>query len=233
MKKKESRSRPSLKPKHYPYIVPEYDGIGCDFENLSLIQDHIAKFIAPVSWVWCEIASSVIHLDVLVVDPTDTRPFYTLITSGMSQKPMTPTIPEVSNCKYSELVLFLPADWPLNENEMYKEENFWPISMIKKIALFPHLHNTWFWHGHTYSNQLPFHSSTPYSGALIHQASRLSKDFLVMPTAREERTFFHNLTLLHQVELDFYIDHGFERLVKALGDQKLNYIMDPDRPPAV
>jgi len=230
---KKNKNNPAIQPKHYPYREARIDGTQCDTENLRRIEAHVSKHISPVTWVWAEINSSLIHLDVLIVNPTDEFPFYTLVTSGMSQRPMKPPTPEVAKCKYAELVLCLPSDWPLFEPEIRKSHNFWPIQMMKLIARFPHLQNTWLWHTHTIQNQRPYDSSTPFAGALLLQSRMFGEEFLIMETKRDQATVFHNLIPLHQAELDYYLEHGTGPLLDALADQNLGFVLDPLRPCAV
>lgn len=210
----------------------KYDGVQCDFENLQRIEDHIAEHISPVSWVWAEIASGLIHLDVLIIEPSDERPWYTLVTSGMSQMPMKAP-PEFGKAKYSELVLHLPPDWPMHEPELRKRENFWPIEVIKNVARFPHLFETWLWWTQTVHNEKPYHPSTPFTGVMLLQDTPYGQKFLFMETDREEPTFFHTLVFLHEAELAYYIQYGYDALAHALLDQGMKIVVDPFRPSAV
>lgn len=229
----QKKNKTALSPIHYSPREAKYDGVQCDLENLQCIEDHIAKHIAPVSWVWGEIASSLIHLDVLIIEPSKERPCYTLVTSGMSQKPMTPPRPEVAKAKYSELVLHLPPDWPMHDPELRKSENFWPIELIKHVARFPHVFETWLWWTQTVHNEKPYHPSVPFAGVMLIQDTPYDQDFLVMETDREEPTVFHSLVLLHQAELDYYIQHGYLAVMDALTKQGHEFVIDPDRPSAV
>ena len=76
------------------------------------IDRHIEAHFGPVEFVYHEMASHLVAVHVYVVAPTEERPYRTLITSGMSELPM--TVPEGHDISpYAELMLSLPADWPL------------------------------------------------------------------------------------------------------------------------
>ncbi|WP_262922976.1 suppressor of fused domain protein [Hymenobacter cellulosilyticus] len=61
-----------------------------------------------------EIISDKVHLDVHVVDPSKDFPFYTLVTSGMSDLPM--AVPEgEEEARYAELCVLLPSTWQMPE----------------------------------------------------------------------------------------------------------------------
>ena len=81
---------------------------------LECITAHIEQHLGQVSGVLHELISDQIHLDVLQVDPTPERPFYTLITSGMSDLPMA-TPAGAEKFRFAELMICLPQDWPMDE----------------------------------------------------------------------------------------------------------------------
>ena len=54
--------------------------------NIDAITEHIEKYIGKVDFVYHEIISPLVHIDIHLVNPTPERNFYTLITSGMSDK---------------------------------------------------------------------------------------------------------------------------------------------------
>ena len=72
--------------------------------------------------VFHELISDQVHIDLHWVKPTAERPFHTLVTSGMSNLPMT-TPPGAEEVRYAELSICLPADWKLSEED-FKEYFF-------------------------------------------------------------------------------------------------------------
>ncbi len=65
----------------------EFKGAGGD-SSMEEISDHIEAHIGEIHMVFHEIVSEQVHIDVHWVKPTKEHPFHTLITSGMSDKPM-------------------------------------------------------------------------------------------------------------------------------------------------
>jgi hypothetical protein len=101
-----------------------------DSENIEKISEHIEQYIGPVASVFHELLSDLVHIDVHIVEPTEERNFYTLVTSGMSDLPM--AAPEgAEEFRYAELLIALPPDWPMGDDEWKQDENFWPIWMLK------------------------------------------------------------------------------------------------------
>ena len=87
-----------------------------DEENIEAITHHFEKHVGRVGNVFHELISDLVHVDVHVIDPTDERRFYTLFTTGMSDRPMTVPDAKAESCRYAELVLYLPQEWPVRES---------------------------------------------------------------------------------------------------------------------
>src|SRR5687767_4018341 len=110
----------------------------------NAIAEHVAKHVGPIANVFHEIKPTLVHLDVLVVGPTDDRPYTTLVTCGMSERPMRVPIenPEdlglIPELRYAELLLCLPPDWPLTSEAFQNEANYWPVRWLKRLARLPH-----------------------------------------------------------------------------------------------
>ncbi|MEM9340969.1 MAG: suppressor of fused domain protein, partial [Bacteroidota bacterium] len=131
----------------------KFEGAGGE-PSIDEISDHVEKYVGTIETVFHELVSNQVHIDVHWVKPTNERPFHTLVTSGMSDKPM--NTPEgAEDCKFAELVICLPESWKLSEEDQKNENNYWPIRWLKYLARFPHEYNTWFWWGHTIPNGDP------------------------------------------------------------------------------
>ncbi len=65
-----------------------------------------------------------------------------LLTSGMSSKPM--TVPQGGgDFRFAELIVYLPADWPLDKKALQDARHSWPVDWLRRIARWPHQNNTW------------------------------------------------------------------------------------------
>lgn len=100
-------------------------------ENIALIVDHIEEYLGPIATTFHELVSDQVHIDIHIIAPTPERDFYTLITSGMSDKPM--TVPEGGeDFKYAELMICLPREWDISEKGIENANNYWPMEWLKK-----------------------------------------------------------------------------------------------------
>jgi hypothetical protein len=89
-----------------------------------------------------EIVPTGLPIAIHVVPPTQNREHITLFTVGMSAQPM--TVPaEGEKYTYAELLIHLPADWPLAVEAMRDPNHAWPFEWLRNVARYPHAHRTW------------------------------------------------------------------------------------------
>jgi len=99
-------------------------------EHIEAIGAHIERHLGPVSGVFHEIISDLVHIDVHVVPANDQFPHLRLVTSGMSDLPMTvPAEVDADAPRYMELMVTLPADWPISQDAFEDERNYWPVRL--------------------------------------------------------------------------------------------------------
>src|SRR5262245_24163080 len=73
--------------RHQPRGKPFEPAFG-DGPTIDKITDHIGAFVGPADSVFHELISDLVHVDVHLVQPRKKRNYYTLVTSGMSDRPM-------------------------------------------------------------------------------------------------------------------------------------------------
>src|SRR5262245_6536122 len=57
-------------------------------KSIKAIGDHIERHLGAYPMVWHEIVSHLVHIDLHIVPPSKKRPYYSVVTSGMSDQPM-------------------------------------------------------------------------------------------------------------------------------------------------
>jgi hypothetical protein len=84
-------------------------------ELIESVDNHITTLIGPIEQVIHEIVSEYVHIDLYHIAPSEKHPYNTLVTSGMSEKPMLvdKDVRDRSKYRYAELTMSLPADWPI------------------------------------------------------------------------------------------------------------------------
>lgn len=203
-----------------------------DSENIEAISNHIEQHVGKVDFVYHEILSDLVHIDVHVVKPTEERPFHTLITSGMSDRPM--TVPEgAEELRFAELLVSLPPDWPLGEEDFQDEKNYWPIRTLKILARLPHEYDTWLGFGPTIPRgdpPEPFADNTQLCGSVILPPIQFPEEFHELVLSEDKTVHFYAVVPLYREELEFKLKHGVEKLLGRFGKHDIGPVLDVRRP---
>ncbi len=187
-------------------------------EFLEQISAHIEKHLGPVETVFHEIVSDTVHIDVHVVRPTKDFPFIRLVTSGMSDLPMTtPDGPQIP--RYVELLITLPADWRLDQESFEDEAWYWPVRLLKGLARLPHKHQTWLGWGHTVPNgnpAEPYASNTKLCGAIVSPSVTVPNEFHELDIPGHKRIVFYAAIPIYESEMNLKLRLGADELVDRL-----------------
>lgn len=210
-----------------------FEAAAGDPETVQAVDKHIETHLGRVSTVLHEIISDLVHVDVHVVAPTSDRNYYTLVTSGMSDRPM--NVPQsMEKFRYLELLLSLPPTWPMDEKTTpFKEEsNYWPIRLLKILARLPHEYDTWLGLHHTMPNgdpEAPFADGTRLSGAMITIPRLVPSKFASLDVRPDKRVWFLAVTPLYPEEMVYKLKKGGEALDAQLEKHGVTEIVDPQR----
>ncbi|WP_396600926.1 suppressor of fused domain protein [Algibacter sp. R77976] len=199
--------------------------------SIEEISDHIEKHIGDIHMVFHELISDQVHIDVHWVKPTEEKPFHTLVTSGMSDKPMH-TPEDVEHRKFAELSICLPADWKVSETAFKDEKYYWPIRWLKYLARFPHELNTWLSFGHTIPNgdpAQPFFKNTELSSIILLPSVVLGDGFHTLELENKSIDFY-SLIPLYNEELNLKMRKGVDALFDGFDKYEVSDILILDRP---
>lgn len=208
-----------------------FDPVPASSEDISLIEKHIERYIGKAEMVWHELVSDIVHLDVHHVRPTPERNVHTLITTGMSDLPMT-TPPGMEAFKYAELLITLPPTWPVDGESFKDERNYWVVKLLKSLARLPHTYETWLWWGHTVPNGNPgtrYHPSTKQNGAILAPPVTVPKNFLTLECSPEKTVHFFSVIPLYEEEMNLKLKKGMHALFDLLKKNGVNEVVDINR----
>lgn len=207
-----------------------------DGEAISKIETHIDKNIGAVDVVWHEIISDLVHIDVHHAPPSNHRDFHTLITTGMSDRPM--NVPQgLEDLRYAELMIYLPSSWPLSfrlntESELSDERYYWPIRWVKMLARLPHEFNTWLGYCHSVPNgdpPEPFAPGTDLSGVMLIYPVLEPEEFTPLEINPEKKIHFWALLPIYSEEMRYKLDHGGDALLDHLAAEHVSPVVNPTR----
>lgn len=206
-----------------------------DSQHMEAIRAHVEKHIGPIEWVFHELISDTVHLDIMFVAPTPQRNCYTLLTCGMSALPM--TVPEANqqpenDRRYAELMLCLPPDWKLSEEAFRDENNYWPVRWLKTVGRLPHQLKTWVGPLHTVPNGAeakPFAKNTRMGCWMLLYPLTTSDEFGELKY--EDRVInFYGMVALHRDEMELRLAGEVPALLDAFGKEMVSELLSVARP---
>ena len=200
-------------------------------EDLELLTSHLEQHLGPIETVLHEVISDLVHVDLHILLPQADRDYTILATTGMSDRPM--SVPEEGkSLQYAELLLCLPADWPLEQEQFTDEKYYWPIRWLKMLARFPHEYQTWLGSGHTIPNgdpAEPFHESVPFVCWLLLNPPFGPEALTPCEISEEKQVHFYALMPLYEEEMIYKLAHGYDALLERFDKYQTSFVLDPTR----
>lgn len=189
-------------------------------------------------YVFHEVISNIVHIDVNIIPPDCGRDYYVLWTSGMSDLPMTMPKGSYNKNDYNraELFLFLPVDWQIGEGGAETEDKyFWPIGWLKYLARFPHEYHTWLGVGHTIPNGAdyePLGEGTEMGGFFLLPVIGQGENCPPVPdmTCKDgTKINFLWAIPMYREEIEYKLEAGFEPMMDLLSEKQLPRVLNPVR----
>jgi hypothetical protein len=146
----------------------------------------------------------------------------------MSDKPM--AVPEGAEAfRYAELLIHLPANWPMSEEAFQDENHYWPIRWLKQLARLPHAYDTWLGYGHTIPNgdpPEPFASKTAFCCMLLGLPISAGEEFFQLKVSEEKTICFYALVPLYLEEMNLKLEKGAEHLEDLFDRHGIGDVVD-------
>lgn len=206
--------------------------------DMDLISDHIEKTIGKIHSVFHEIVSDEIHLDVCYVKSDSTRDYDVLVTMGMSAIPMN-TPDDSDDPKYIELIILLPKDWPLEHLNMFSENYYWPIRLLKDLARFAHHNKTYLGYAHTIANAeneselAPYAKNNQFCASILLPSVSLGEQSFILRRDDERDIYFFCVIPIFREELFFKLENGADELMDLFDQCQVSDIVDIHRQSAI
>lgn len=200
-------------------------------KELDRIESFIENEYGSFSEVMHEIASPDIHLDIAIVSPTESQPYYKLVTFGAGAYKMNvPKELKKYKLERAEYVIFLPNDWDLKSD---KEEYYWAIRQLKSIARLPINCDSWLAFGHTITaneDSSPVAENTKFNSfVLLNSIGKNNQVISPMRLNMFEKVNFYQLYPLYQEEFEFKMEHSLDDLANKIDEKDLDFIVNINR----
>ncbi len=190
---------------------------------------HLQQCFGPVELLLCNEVVTGLPISVHIVRVKGTKPYAVLATSGMSSKAM--RVPEgAEQYEFAELLMYLPADWPVEKDIVNDAKYDWPIEWLRRIANFPHENNTWIgWPSATFTNgepPEPFSENTGLDSFLVLDNS---DDMPELINSKGNRVQFYEMYPIYMEELNLINDKGVDALLDKFEEYQIPMTVDVKR----
>ncbi len=196
---------------------------------LRTISAHVRKNIGKIDHVFHPTDEpKLIHIDIFHVLPTDERPFHTLVTCGMSSRPMCAPM-EAPTLRRIELYLCLQPQW-FGPPEA-PEGCMWPVHELNDLAYMPHLRESWLWHAHTVSgpdHSEPIAPGVKFTGWVIGGPSILTRAGCRVRLGREN-VYLMSAVPIYEEELEYALRRGSHALFARMEEAGVTPVIDRNR----
>jgi len=199
-------------------------------EELDQYEQYITEQFGEYTEVIHEIVSPDIHLDIIIVPPTEKNNYYKLITMGMGAYEMNvPKELREYELERAELVLYLPPTWNIKSNE---ENDYWPIRQLKVLGRLPLQCNTWLGFGHTISadrDNTPYAENTKFCSMMMLTALNQDCEEMDFRLSSIGKINFYQLFPLYKEELEYKQNHDAETLLKLFDVDDIMPVINNNR----
>jgi hypothetical protein len=199
--------------------------------SVEQISAHVEKHLGKIAMVFHEKESPLVHVDVLYIAPSEDSPYVRLVTSGMSDLPM--TIPDEyaddGIARHAELMVTLPPDWRIDMESFQEERWYWPLRLLKRLARFAHQNQTYLADGHTIDNGEPYFEGTALRAALLARPPGVPRGFERLRIDDEKEIAFYCVLPLYAEELAYKREHGAGALLRLFRRHGLRAVLDNGR----
>lgn len=199
-------------------------------EEMDRYEKYIMEQFGDYNEVIHEIVSPDIHLDIIVVPPTESNPYYKLVTMGIGAYKMhVPKELKQDELERAEPVLYLPPDWNIKSAE---ENDYWPIRQLKVLGRLPINCKSWLGFGHTVSSDeenTPYADNTKFCSMLLLDA--INKDYEKLDFRMETvgKINFYQAVPLYREELEYKMEHDVSELLDLFDDDDMLPVVNINR----
>ena len=189
-------------------------------KEMTAVENHVSKYFGSYESVFHEIYSPDIHVDIIRIDPSPERNYYTLVTMGAGAYKM--VMPEELEIpKRAEYYIKLPSDWDFENLQDF--ENYWPMELLKYLARLPLSEDTWLGYGHTAGSDeenTPFADNTKLCCVALSLYEPYDEDAVTVALPNGEEVIFYQMVPIYADELEYKLNNegGLEALEELLGD---------------
>lgn len=193
-------------------------------EESEFFEGYIKRNFGEYSKVFHELYSPDVHVDILLIPPSEKSNYYKLITMGAGAYKMNiPDEIKEYDLERAEFVAYLPPDWNMDEkNSKYN----WILGELQNISRISINENGWVGFGHTISNEenIPISKHANFSSVILLSSQVETEGYSVDLRLPNKGTInFYQVFPLYKEEADYIKQNGIESFPKIIPDPE-NFI---------
>ena len=187
-------------------------------QEVNQYQEFIKNNFGEYTFVYHELYSPDIHVDILVIPPNQEFNCYKLITRGMGAYKMNvPSQLKDYELERAELVIYLPSNWNM---DFSKEENSWVVKLLKQFARLPIDEKSWIGFGHTlaHNDVESYASNTKLSSLILIDSIDNTGNSIDFSLPTKGKINFYQVLPLYKEELEYKMKYGTAKLLEKLSN---------------
>ena len=183
---------------------------------------HLTTYYGPLEKVYVEWARAYfgVPVQILVLGPTEKRPYKLLATLGLSRYAMdVPEHLQDYGLQYAELVMAVPANWPLEEGD-------WPVQWLAEAAQMTHRQHIWLGWGANLAIDKP--GDGQFSGLMLMLPDEFDPKAAVCRVGERDDVHFYQAVPIYPEEAALINAQSIGALMERF-DQDFTPVISPNR----
>lgn len=212
-------------------------------KHLDVILEQLTPLLGENYLIHSLPAENVVKVDLVVFQPNADRPYWTMVTAGMSDEPMafpsTLSTVERMSVERGELTIsLLPDAFSADPAGMVSDDQFragssaWVVALMAVLAHLPHDYGTWISAGSSVPNgdpAEPYASHVPFSGVVLAPPNHWPERYHTI-TSSDGPINILSVVPVYDNEMQFLLSHGPEALLSELEAFGFTEIVSGTRP---
>ena len=189
-------------------------------DQLNCIDSHVSRHFGQVTQVLKDHIFSKSKFDLLIVEPTPSRNFFTVVTRGLGayvvDRNYENNISRPRNARDRfELIICLDSSWHISD--ACNEDELWPLKLLLSLCHYHNGQDQVIQSGLSFDNEQPYANNTDLCAVVVDELSdnfsSSARDCL-MPN--HELVHFLQLLPIYKYEFEFLEHFGFENFKRHM-----------------
>lgn len=185
---------------------------------IQIREEHYQRFLGPMKHpLMHSTDTKPVHIDMYQFEPTSERPYWTLVTGGMSDKPQLAPVADDYRSPRAEILMYV------------SEPKHWMFNVLKGLAEMPFEDDTHLHYWHTAQNGMPMTAEPSALTAFFFLPPYFEHPEFPKLSLGGDRVDFLWLIPITEAERQYAVRKGGQALEKVIEKANLPIIVDEGR----